>query len=1227
MLCSSSTYKAAIEQDALLSHSQAATMLDNNDMSERGDVDGNGDGLQTPDSAETAVPTSPDAEHKTSPEWHMAPELRRLEGVDTGPDTQSRKLGLSWEDLTIKGVGSDATFNENVFSLFNPFHKGPKASELKTIVDSSHGCVKPGEMLLVLGRPGAGCSSLLSVLANNRRGYEEVDGQVRYGSMSPEQAASYRGQIIMNNEEEVFFPTLSVADTVKFATRMKTPRRLPPGIEKSEHYAQAYKDFLLETVGISHTANTRVGDAFVRGVSGGERKRVSIIECLATRASIYCWDQPTRGLDASTALEYVKAIRAMTDILGLATVVTIYQGGNAIYDQFDKVLVLDQGQQLYYGPRQQAVPFMEDLGFVCVDGSNKGDFLTGVTVPTERRIASGYEKTCPRTTAEIAAVYQQSAIKSEMIKESRQYSESDMAVKNTEAFQQSVAEERHRGLRNSPVTANFFQQVRIAALRQCSLLWGDRSTMIIKQVATLVQALIGGSLFYDAPENNLGLFIKSGAIFFSTLYHALLALGEVTDSFTGRPVLAKHRSFALQHPAAFVLAQVITDLPILLFQVVQFGVVLYWMVGLQDTAAAFFIFLLISYLNALVMTQYFRAVGAAFPTFDAATKVSGLTFVALFMYMGYMIVKPSMHPWFVWIFWINPMAYAFEALMANEFHNTVIQCVGPNLIPSGPGYDGSQGGQSCVGVTGAEPGDTSLTGDSYLNALSYSYGHLWRNFGIQIAWWVFFIAVTALFTSNWKQVGDGGRKLLIPREQQGKSKHLLRPADEEANISQEKGDSSSESSGPMENDLIRNKSIFTWKNLTYKVKTSEGERVLLDNVQGYVKPGTLGALMGSSGAGKTTLLDVLAQRKTQGAIHGSVCVDGRPIPISFQRSAGYVEQLDVHEPLATVREALEFSALLRQSRDTPDDEKLRYVDTIIDLLELNDLEHSLIGKPGSGLSIEQRKRLTIAIELVAKPSILIFLDEPTSGLDGQAAFNTVRFLRKLSAAGQAVLVTIHQPSAQLFAEFDKLLLLTTGGRPVYFGDIGDNAATIKDYLARNGAPCPSESNPAEHMIEVVTGGGAGKGKDWSQIWQQSPENETLTKDIDMMVADAASRPSLVNDDASEFAASMWKQTKLVTQRMNVSLFRNTEYVTNKLAMHILLGLLNGFTFWMIGDSLNDLQQNLFTVFNVIFVAPGVISQLQPLFIDRRDVYEAREKKSKMVCDSCTCKQAVVEYLS
>lgn len=602
------------------------------------------------------------------------------------------------------------------------------------------------------------------------------------------------------------------------------------------------------------------------------------------------------------------------------------------------------------------------------------------------------------------------------------------------------------------------------------------------------------------------------------------------------------------------------------------------------------------------MTALFRAVGASFSAFDEAAKLAGLIITSAMMYTGYMIHKPQMHPWFVWIYWINPLAYAFDALLSNEFHGKIIDCTGNNLIPGGPGYFDSAH-QSCAGVTGAVQGETSLTGDQYLAGLSYSHTHIWRNLGIIVAWWALFVLVTVFSTSRWRAASEGGSTLLIPRE---RSK-LIRPKqDDEAKIESQKEKVTEADTGI----LIRNTSVFTWKDLSYSVKTPEGDRLLLDNVQGWVKPGMLGALMGASGAGKTTLLDVLAQRKTEGTVRGSIMVDGRPLPISFQRSAGYCEQLDVHEPFATVREALEFSALLRQRRDVPREEKIRYVDTIIDLLELHDLADTLIGQPGAGLTVEQRKRVTIGVELVAKPSILIFLDEPTSGLDGQSAYNTVRFLRKLADVGQAVLVTIHQPSAQVFSVFDSLLLLASGGKTVYFGDIGRNGKTVKGYFDRYGAPCPEETNLAEHMIDVVSGS-LSQGKDWSQVWLSSPEHQTVTKELDQLISSAAAQPPKTLDDGFEFATPLWEQVKLVTRRTSRSLYRNVDHVNNKIALHIVSALFNGFSFWKIGNSVTDLQMRVFTVFNFVFVAPGVINHLQPLFIQRRNIFETREKKSKM----------------
>jgi ATP-binding cassette subfamily G (WHITE) protein 2 (SNQ2) len=1143
--------------------------------------------------------------------WPITKEVEKLRQRNEANGGKPRKLGVTWKNLTVKGISSDAAFNENVLSQFYPFGKTGKNIPMKTIIDNSYGCVKPGEMLLVLGRPGAGCTSLLSMLSNRRLGYAEINGEVSFGAMSSDEAKGYRGQIVMNTEEEIFFPTLSVGDTIDFATRMKVPNHLPPDIKSTEEYANINKDFLLNSLGISHAHDTKVGNEYIRGVSGGERKRVSILECLATRGSIFCWDNSTRGLDASTALEWTKTMRAMTDILGLTTIATLYQAGNGIYDQFDKVLILDEGKQIYYGPREDAVPFMEKLGFLCDPAANRADFLTSVTVPTERLIAQGYEHTFPRNANEIVAAYDRSLIKPKMMVEI-DYPDSAEAKQNTADFKEMEARDKHSSLpKSSPVSAGFYTQVQTAVTRQYQILWGDKGTLILKQAAATIQALLGGSLFYNAPINSSGLFLKGGALFFSLLYPALIALSEVTDSFSGRPVLAKHRSFALHYPAAFVIAQIATDIPIMLFQITQFGLILYFMVGLKATAGAFFTFWIITFMAAMAMTALFRLIGAAFPSFDAATKASGLTLVSMFVYMGYMVIKPEMHPWFVWIFWINPMAYGFEALLGNEFHGQEIPCIGPNIIPGGLGYGSGEGGQACAGVGGARVGATSVTGDEYLAHMSFSHSHIWRNFGILCGWWVLYVFLTIIFTSRWKQMGEGGRSLLIPREKQAKVKHILSEDEESQAVEKvQPGSGPAQTDDTLTDQLIHNTSIFTWKNLTYTVKTPTGNRILLDNVQGYVKPGTLGALMGSSGAGKTTLLDVLAQRKTDGTIHGSILVDGRPLPVSFQRSAGYVEQMDVHEPLATVREALEFSALLRQSRDTPREEKLRYVDAIIELLQLHDIENTLIGRPGAGLSVEQRKRLTIGVELVAKPSILIFLDEPTSGLDGQSAYNTVRFLRKLAEVGQAVLVTIHQPSAQLFAQFDTLLLLASGGKTVYFGDIGKNADTIKTYFSGHGRPCPREVNPAEHMIEVVSGS-VSQDQDWNKIWLNSPEYKSMTEELDRIVSEAAAKPAGIIDDGHAFAAPMWEQVKLVTHRMNVSLFRNIAYLDNKFVLHISLALLNGFTFWKIGNSLGDLQLKLFTVYNLIFVAPGVIAQLQPLFIDRRDIYETREKKSKM----------------
>ena len=315
---------------------------------------------------------------------------------------------------------------------------------------------------------------------------------------------------------------------------------------------------------------------------------------------------------------------------------------------------------------------------------------------------------------------------------------------------------------------------------------------------------------------------------------------------------------------------------------------------------------------------------------------------------------------------------------------------------------------------------------------------------------------------------------------------------------------------------------------------------------------------GVSGAGKTTLLDVLASRVTMGVITGEMLVDGHHRDSSFQRKTGYVQQQDLHLPTSTVREALNFSALLRQPARYSKKEKLEYVDTVIKLLSMEQYSDAIIGVPGEGLNVEQRKRLTIGVELAARPQLLLFLDEPTSGLDSQTSWSICNLMEKLTKSGQAILCTIHQPSAMLFQRFDRLLLLAKGGRTVYFGEIGRNSSVLMDYFARNGGPAlPAGANPAEHMLAVIGAApGAHTDIDWPSVWRESPEYRGVQGELARLSATPDVSRSAVQQESEdpsqyrEFAAPFGAQVREVTKRVFQQFWRSPKYIFAKFVLSV-----------------------------------------------------------------------------
>ncbi|KAG0343754.1 hypothetical protein BG004_005036 [Podila humilis] len=420
---------------------------------------------------------------------------------------KARTMGVVWKDLSVigEGVGNQyiATTGDpfkKLFNLVNPFfwvrkctgrHEGDGGGSkiTKTILYPMNGVCQDGEMILVLGRPGAGCSTLLRVLANDRKNYKKVLGEVSFNSLSADTVSKhYKGEVLYNQEDDFHYPTLTVRQTLETAIRAKTPRARLPGLEKRKDFRDQFLDVLTKMYGLTRQKETLVGNAFIRGISGGERKRLSIAEQMATRSSVNMWDGSTRGLDASSALDYVKSLRVSTNLLKKATMVSIYQASENIYDLFDKVLLLYDGHCIFFGPAEDARDYFINMGFDCPTRQTTADFLTAVTDPHERRPAPGVSQcvaaNLPQTADQFEIMYKQSLFYEKTLEQIRQYEQQQLGENSGAAFIEASRDQKQKRVSvKNPYTLTFWNQVLGMAVRQIQLTRGDLGSLISRYLS------------------------------------------------------------------------------------------------------------------------------------------------------------------------------------------------------------------------------------------------------------------------------------------------------------------------------------------------------------------------------------------------------------------------------------------------------------------------------------------------------------------------------------------------------------------------------------------------------------------------------------------------------------------------------------------------------------------------------------------------------------------------
>jgi len=276
--------------------------------------------------------------------------------------------------------------------------------------------------------------------------------------------SEFRGECIYQAETDVHFPYLTVGQTLMFAALARTPANRLPGITR-ERYAKHLRDVIMAVFGLSHTVDSKIGNDLVRGVSGGERKRVSIAEVMLSLSALQCWDNSTRGLDSATALQFVKTLRLASNITGSTTIVAIYQASQDAYNAFDKVALLYEGRQIYFGDTNSAQKYFTDMGFQKNNRATTADFLTSLTSPEERVIEPGWEERVPRSPDEFAKMWFESEERRLLLENIDAFEEEFPIGSQTEQFKFSKRAEKSSSTYVQNLTSKSYQQTLLTISR------------------------------------------------------------------------------------------------------------------------------------------------------------------------------------------------------------------------------------------------------------------------------------------------------------------------------------------------------------------------------------------------------------------------------------------------------------------------------------------------------------------------------------------------------------------------------------------------------------------------------------------------------------------------------------------------------------------------------------------------------------------------------------------
>lgn len=930
--------------------------------------------------------------------------------------THSNHLSLSDVepvDVKVRNLSVTIDISPSAFSIEKYFPRKQQDGEAqvytKEILHSVSAEMPAGSLTAIIGGSGSGKTTMLNTLAERMAsGRLSTGGKITFNDM--EGVESIRSAYVM--QQDVLLPTLTVRETLQYSADL----RLPPETTQEER-RKVVEDVILQ-LGLKECANTRIGNHQHKGCSGGEKRRTSIGVQLLSNPSVLFLDEPTTGLDATSAFQLVRTLKSLASS-GRTIITTIHQPRSEIWGMFDRLVILTRGSPVYSGKAADCISWFNCNGFELPPFVNPAEFLIDIAAVDNRS-----------PELEAASLERVERLKKAWLDESARlyYSSGEKVI--VESTPKITT--KRQGTIHSP----FIRQTRVLTSRTFLTTLRDPMGMTGSLLEAVAMGVLTGWVFFGLSRTQSGIRSREGALYNASALQGYLILMFETYRLTiDIQLFDRENNENVVDVLPFLLSRRIArffmeDLPVPLIYASLF----YWMAGFRAEASTYLVFFSVIFINQYIAVTFAATCVAASRSFAGASLIANLGYTVQSFACGYFIQANSIPVYVRWLKWTAYCFYGFGALCANEFVGQFYDCPLP----------GGESNPACAPYTGA----------FIMNSLGLPDNWLVRPIVIMVAFVIMFYTLAGVGLKFIRVEMSIARARTSDTDlSAGKEKMAVRSIAEVRTVDV--------SLDRFALDLEKR------SRLGKKMPT----KTILHPVTTTFAAGSLNVIMGPSGSGKTSLLNAMALRLhnsfgTRYNQFGEMKFNGAVPSDSVVRSVcSYVcQDDDALLPSLTVRETLRFSAGLRLPSFMTAAEKHQRAEDVLLKLGLKDCADNLIGSDiVKGISGGEKRRVSIAVQILTDPRVLL-LDEPTSGLDAFTASSIMEVLQGLAHEGRTLILTIHQSRSDIFQKFGNVLLLARGGALVYAG----NASGLLPHFNTLGFPCPRTTNPADFALDLIT---------------------------------------------------------------------------------------------------------------------------------------------------------------